>query len=73
VAEIDNRRLARLAKLAGAPQAPTAGVELLVHLGDRVEVDQPVLYVHAEAPGELAYALTYLDSHPELIVVEEDA
>ena len=68
---IDNRRLARLAKLAGAPQAPTAGVELLVHLGDRVQADQPVLYVHAEAPGELAYALTYLDSHPELIVVED--
>ncbi|MAT85144.1 MAG: thymidine phosphorylase [Gammaproteobacteria bacterium] len=71
VVNIDNRRLARLAKLAGAPQAPTAGVELLVHLGDRVQADQPVLYVHAEAPGELAYALTYLDSHPELIVVED--
>ena len=59
VLEIDNRKLSRLAKLAGAPQRPAAGVQLLTRLGDRVEANQPLLLLHAQTPGELAYALDY--------------
>ncbi len=72
VAAIDNRRLAKVAKLAGAPTDPAAGVELLVHVGDRVETDQPMLNVHAESPGELLYGLRYLSEHPDLIRIESD-
>lgn len=57
--QINNRTLARLAKLAGAPDAKAAGVDLHVRLGDEVEAGQPLLTIHAEAPGELAYALEY--------------
>jgi len=53
---IDNRRLARVAKLAGAPASPAAGVELHVRLGDALEASQPVFTIHAETPGELDYA-----------------
>lgn len=67
VRAIDNRRLAKVAKLAGAPTAPAAGLDLHVHLGDWVEVGAPIMTVHAEAPGELAYALRYLNSHPGLV------
>lgn len=67
---IDNRRLAKLAKLAGAPNAPAAGIDLHVHVGDRVEKGQPVITVHAEAPGELAYALRYLSRHPDLVQID---
>ena len=59
VSRIDNRRLSRLAKLAGAPERPAAGVRMNVRLGDMVRAGQPLLEVHAQSPGELAYALDY--------------
>ena len=51
VAAIDNRRLAKLAKLAGAPEAKAAGLELHVRLGTHVESSQPLYTVHAESLG----------------------
>lgn len=59
VAHINNRKLAQLAKLAGAPQAKVAGVHMEVKLGSRVEKGQPLLHLHAETAAELAYALDY--------------
>ncbi len=66
---IDNRRLSRLAKLAGAPQSPAAGVRLQVRLGDAVRAGQPLLQLHAQSPGELAYALDYFHSAGPIITV----
>ncbi len=63
---IDNRKLASLAKLAGAPDAKAAGVELHVRLGDSIAPNQPLCTVHAEAPGELAYALDYASANPDI-------
>ncbi|MFZ3117988.1 MAG: thymidine phosphorylase family protein [Variovorax sp.] len=59
---IDNRVLARSAKLAGAPKQALAGVEVQARIGDTVERGQPVFSLHAESPGELAYALAYVES-----------
>ena len=73
VAGFDNRRLARLAKLAGAPSAPAAGLELQVRMGDRVAPGQPLFTVHAEAPGELAYALDYLAKQRDIVMLEPAA
>jgi thymidine phosphorylase len=73
VAGFDNRRLARLAKLAGAPTAPAAGLELQVRVGDRVAAGQPLFIVHAEAPGELAYALDYLAKQQDIVLLEPAA
>ncbi len=68
---IDNRRIAQVAKLAGAPRVPAAGIYLHVRLGDIVERNQPLFTIHADAPGELAYALQYLElSHPVITVGE---
>lgn len=67
---MDSRQLARVAKLAGAPKAPAAGLELHVRLGSPVEVGMPLFTLHAEAPGELAYALEYLAAHPLIDVGE---
>ena len=66
----DNRRLGRVAKLAGAPAAPSAGVELHVHLGDRVVHDQPLFTIHAETSGELNYAREFASSNGDIISVE---
>jgi thymidine phosphorylase len=67
---IDSRRLSRVAKLAGAPGAAAAGVEMHVKLGDRVQRGQALFTLHAEAPGELAYAIEYLAAHPLVTVGE---
>jgi thymidine phosphorylase len=69
VTTIDNRRLARVAKLAGAPSARAAGVLLEARMGDRVTAGQPLFTVHAETPGELAYALEYVAAHDPIFTI----
>jgi len=73
VIAIDNRRLARIAKLAGAPKSACAGIDLHVQLGAVVERGQPLFTLHAATPGELAYALDYAISQPEAIHLMEEA
>lgn len=68
---VDNRRLSKLAKLAGAPTVASAGVYLHVAVGDPVEKGQPLFELHAETYGELEYAFKYLlDTGPIFEVVE---
>jgi thymidine phosphorylase len=69
VATLDNRRLAKIAKLAGAPEDNAAGLELHVKIGDKVESRQPLYTVHSESPGELAYALNYARANPDIVGV----
>jgi len=59
ITDIDNRRLSRIAKLAGAPDSKAAGLELHVRLGDHVKKGEPLFTLHAETPGEFNYALDY--------------
>lgn len=72
VVAIDNRRLAAIAKLAGAPKAPAAGLLFHAPVGTLVEVGQPYLTIHAESPGELAYARTYAESQQNIICLQEE-
>jgi thymidine phosphorylase len=71
VTAVDNRVLARAAKLAGAPKAPVAGVEVHVRIGDLVQAGQPLFTLHAQAPGELDYARRYVDSLPPIFQITE--
>jgi thymidine phosphorylase len=71
VAGFDNRRLGRIAKLAGAPRSPAAGLELHVRIGDRVAAGQPLFTVHAEAAGELEYGLNYLASQRDIVTLRD--
>ncbi|MBI3676079.1 MAG: thymidine phosphorylase family protein [Proteobacteria bacterium] len=68
---IDNRKLAKLAKLAGAPESKAAGLELHVGLGDSVEKGQPLCTVHAEFAGELAYAMNYAHGASDIFVLHD--
>jgi thymidine phosphorylase len=70
VRSIDNRKIARLAKLAGAPDDKAAGVDLHVKLAADVSLGQPLCTVHADSPGELAYALEYAGRNQDIIMVE---
>jgi thymidine phosphorylase len=71
IGAVDNRRLARVAKLVGAPHAASAGVELHVAIGTAVEPDQPLFTLHAESTGELDYARRYLRVNPNIFDLEE--
>jgi thymidine phosphorylase len=69
VVAIDNRRLARIAKLAGAPNAPAAGLELHAPIGRELSAGEPLFTLHAESPGELAYALAYAGANADVIAL----
>lgn len=69
--DIDNRRIAKLAKLAGAPDDKSAGVELHVRLGATVNAGEPLCTVHSQAPGELAYALDYAAANADIFEIAE--
>ena len=71
VVHIDNRKLARLAKLAGAPQSLAAGISMHVRLGDEVARGQTLLRLHAQTQGELAYALGYANEVGEIVRVAQ--
>ncbi|WGL17710.1 thymidine phosphorylase family protein [Microbulbifer bruguierae] len=66
---MDNRRLAHLAKVAGAPSSPEAGLRLRVKVGDRVEAHQSLATLYAATPGELAYAREYFHQNRDLFEV----
>jgi thymidine phosphorylase len=68
IVAMDCRHIARGAKLAGAPREPAAGIDLKVRVGDLVEPGQPLLTLHAQARGELAYAADYLQRHPPIVI-----
>jgi len=56
VVGIDNLRMARIARLAGAPQMPGAGVDLLKKLGDPVRRGEPLYRLHAQFDADLGFA-----------------
>jgi thymidine phosphorylase len=61
VVEIDNRRLAKVAKLSGAPSRPGAGVMLHCKIGQKLMTREPMFTLYAETSGELNYAKMYLE------------
>lgn len=72
VSMLNNRIISRLASLAGAPNAPAAGLEMHVSLGDLVTGGDVLMTLHAEAAGELDYAWDFYCSHPDILHIEEE-
>lgn len=71
IINIDNRHIARIAKLAGAPTYKSSGVELLTNINTMVTKNQPLFVIHAEAKGELDYAVSYLEQGVTVFEIEE--
>jgi thymidine phosphorylase len=65
--EVDNRKIAQVAKLAGAPDSPAAGIRLHVRQGDTVSTGRPLMTIHADSEAELAYALTYASQATDML------
>lgn len=53
---IDNLRIARVARLAGAPQVAGAGLLLLKRLGEPVKAGEPLYRIHAQFEADLQFA-----------------
>lgn len=66
---IDNRKIAKLAKLSGAPKSKAAGILLNTHLGDKIEENQLLYTIYAESKGELNYALEYKNTHNDILSI----
>ena len=61
---IDNKHLARIARLAGAPMDKGAGVDIRRKLGDQVNVGDVLYRVHAEFPPDLRFARELCTQNP---------
>jgi thymidine phosphorylase len=69
IRQIDNRRLAKVAKLAGAPGSAIAGIDSRLRIGDGIKIGEPLFEVHARSPGELEYAFEYASAHPDIFEI----
>ncbi len=69
IRQIDNRRLAKVAKLAGAPGSAIAGIVSRLRIGDSIKIGEPLFEVHARSPGELEYAFEYASAHPDIFEI----
>jgi len=56
VKEISNKKMAQIARLAGAPADRGAGIYLYKHIGDKVKKNDKLFTIYSETPAELAYA-----------------
>jgi thymidine phosphorylase len=70
VIEIDNRRLAKIAKLAGAPHDSKAGLLLHTPLKTTVKKGTLLFTIYSETEGELKYATEYLNTESDIILIE---
>jgi thymidine phosphorylase len=59
VTSIDNLRMARIARLAGAPMDKGAGVDLFKKLGDPVAQGEPLYRLYAQFPADFKFALEF--------------
>ncbi len=66
---MDNRKIAKLAKLSGAPENKAAGVQLNVHLGNTIQKGQLLYTIYTEAKGELKYAMDYFKGHKDILTI----
>jgi thymidine phosphorylase len=69
VKSVDNRAIAKVAKLAGAPKAHGAGVYYLAPLGRRIAKGDLLYTIFSESKGELDYALAYLQEVSNMISI----
>lgn len=70
VRSIDNRKISRIAKLAGAPDHPRAGVRFFAPLGKSIKKGDVLYTIFTETEGELEYALQYVAIDSNIISIK---
>lgn len=69
VLSIHNQKIAKVAKLAGAPQDSKAGVYLQAKLGQALKKGEPMFLIHAENEELLNFAKEYVRTNPDVVEV----
>lgn len=72
VTSVDNRRLAKIAKLAGAPEDKQAGVDYFSPIGKEVKKGDTLFVIHADSEGELNYALEYVHAQNDIVEIKNE-
>lgn len=70
VASIHNQKMAKVAKLSGAPTDLKAGVYLHRKVGEAVRKGETLFTIHAENREELAFARRYASENPDIILIQ---
>lgn len=66
--EIDNKAFAGIAKLAGSPLKPAAGVYLHKHLNEQIKKGDKLYTIHSESEGELEVAIKAAENSEIFII-----
>jgi len=56
IVEIDNKKIASVARASGCPSDKASGIYLHVHLGTKVSKNQPIMEIYAETDDKLNFA-----------------
>jgi thymidine phosphorylase len=62
IESVDCLRIARVARLAGAPTDAGAGIDILRRKGDRVRAGEPLYRIHGVEQADFAYAASAADT-----------
>jgi thymidine phosphorylase len=68
---VDNRKLARLAKLAGAPFSLNSGLRLHVNVGSDIVEGTKLFTLFSDSQGEMNYALDYYHNNTQMFQIED--
>ena len=71
VTAIDNFRMSKIARLAGAPMDKGAGVDLLKKLGDEVMQGETLYRIYAEFPADFDFACSLADESSGYTIGEQ--
>lgn len=73
VTAIDCFRIARIARLAGAPTDPGAGLDLFKRVGAPVRAGETLYRLHAEDPADFAMAVHAMEDEPGFTISSGDS
>jgi len=68
IGAIDCWAIAKVAKLAGAPASPAAGIWVVRGLGEVVARGEPLYVIHAQTAEQLTFAREFAEAHPEIYI-----
>jgi thymidine phosphorylase len=69
IGDVDCERIRQVARLAGAPTDPGAGLDLLKRKGDPVRAGEPLYRIHGVDPADFGFAREAADTDPGFKVI----
>jgi len=65
---LDNSAIAKIARMAGAPVDPNAGIYLHKHCGDNVKKREPIMTIYSRSDHKLSYAVKILKKMDGIVI-----